>query len=72
MSAKTKFKITNSELRAISSISGNFSVVFLVSMVFPVFSRGFDINDWAVLLFGLGLTVGLIALAIYCARKGKL
>lgn len=65
-------KLNLSEIRALSSICTNFSAVFLASLIVPVFSGNFDVSAWSMILLGMGLTIGSVALALYCAKKGKI
>lgn len=66
------FPLTKSKHKALSSVSANFSTVFLASLVIPIFTGEFDINNWPVVLFGLITSISLIWLSVLFAEKGKL
>lgn len=67
-----KFKLDNSEYRVLANVCISFTPVFLASLIIPVFNASFDIDSWPVLLFGIGFIFGLIGLALYFGKKGKL
>lgn len=65
-------KITRPEWKALSTLCSNFSAVFLASLVLPIFTAGFDISNWYVLVLGLALTIFFSWLTIASGKKGKL
>lgn len=64
-------RLSNSEWKAISNLTANFSAVFLASLIVPFFAE-FDFLKWPVLLSGGVLTSLFSFLSIFTARKGKL
>lgn len=67
-----KFKLSQSQYRALSNITADFSAVSLGSMVIPVLLGDLDSFQQNLLLLGLSTTFALIVLSLYFARKGKL
>lgn len=64
-------KLNRYEYRALSSACINFSAVFLASLVLPVITGSFDLNNIPVLSLGLVGTFVALYLALICARRGK-
>lgn len=67
-----KIKISRYKYKAISMISGNFSEVFLGSLVLPVFLGGLDSYRGIIIVFGLLGVIVFVIIAIISAEKGKL
>ena len=61
-----------SGFRAASAISGNFSAVFLASIVLPIFTERLDLTRLPVVTLGMILTLGAGLFALLAAERGKL
>jgi len=66
------FKLTKSKFRALSTLSSNFSEVFLASLVLPIFTGGSEVTRWPIVLFGIIFTILLGGISLIVAEKGKL
>ncbi len=66
------YLLTRSRCRALSDLCNNAALVFLGSIVIPLFINGFDISKLPVILFGLVLTISTAWLSLEFAEKGKL
>ena len=64
--------LTKSSSRALSTISANFSAVFLGSLVLPVFVGDFAVSNWPVILLGLVGVLSSVLLSIKFAQRGRL
>lgn len=67
-----KFRLNQSQFKALSTITANFSEVALASMVIPTFVGGLDNLQLNLLILGiLGMLVSAF-FSLYFAKKGKL
>lgn len=66
------FKLTKSKLKALSTLSANFSEVFLASLVIPILMGGVDKYRLPLLILGLAGTIIAALLSAIFAEKGKL
>lgn len=63
-------KLTKSKNRMLSTLCGNFSEVFFISLVIPIFT-GFDTGKIPVVIFGILATIAFSWLALIFAERGK-
>ncbi len=64
--------MNKSKFRALSNICGNFSEVFLASVIIPIFKEKFDLSQIPVLIFGVVTTFISIYFSLKFAHAGKL
>ena len=67
-----KLKFSPPAYKALSSVSSNFSAVFLATFIVPVFSGKFDISNLSVILFSLFGLASFTFLSATFAEKGEL
>jgi choline-glycine betaine transporter len=65
-------KINKHRLRALSNLSGNFSEIFLASLVIPIFNNKIDLTKVVITIFGIISCIGFAYLSLLFAEKGKL
>ena len=65
-------KINRHRLRALSNLSGNFSEIFLASLVIPIFNNKIDLTKIVITIFGIISCIGFAYFSLLFAEKGKL
>lgn len=65
-------KINRHRLRALSNLSGNFSEIFLASLVIPIFNNSINFAKIIIMIFGIISCIGFAYLSLLFAEKGKL
>lgn len=65
-------RIDKHRLRALSNLSGNFSEVFLASLVIPVFNNKVDLTKIVITIFGIISCIVFAYFSLLFAEKGKL
>jgi len=65
-------KINRHRLRALSNLTGNFSEVFLASLVIPVFNNKLDLIKIIITIFGIISCIVFAYFSLLFAEKGKL
>ena len=65
-------KINIHRLRALSNLSGNFSEIFLASLVIPVFNNKIDLTKIVITIFGIISCISFAYFSLLFAEKGKL
>lgn len=65
-------KVNRHRLRALSNLSGNFSEVFLASLVIPIFNNKIDLTKIIITFFGIISCIGFAYFSLLFAEKGKL
>lgn len=65
-------KVNKHRLRALSNLSGNFSEIFLASLVIPVFNNNINFAKIIIMIFGIISCIGFAYLSLLFAEKGKL
>ena len=65
-------KINRHRLRALSNLSGNFSEIFLASLVIPMFNNKINFIKIIITIFGIISCIGFAYLSLLFAEKGKL
>lgn len=63
---------SNHKLRALSNLSGNFSEVFLASLVIPIFNNKIDLTKIIITTFGIISCIVFAYFSLLFAEKGKL
>ena len=64
--------INKHQLRALSNLTGNFSEVFLASLVIPIFNNKLDLIKIIIMIFGIISCVVFAYFSLLFAEKGKL
>lgn len=64
--------LTKYHYRALASLYGNFSAVFLGSVLIPTFGKNIDLEKQILILFGGFLVTASGVLSLFFAQKGKL
>lgn len=67
-----KIKLNQSQFKALSTITANFSEVALASMVIPTFVDGLDNLQLNLLILGIVSMLGSVVASLYFAKRGKL
>lgn len=65
-------KINKHRLRALSNLSGNFSEIFLASLVIPTFYSKINLTKVVITIFGIISCISFAYLSLLFAEKGKL
>jgi len=65
-------KVNRHRLRALSNLSGNFSEVFLASLVISIFNNKIDLTKIIITFFGIISCIGFAYFSLLFAEKGKL
>lgn len=65
-------KLTKSKFRALSSLSGNVTQLFVASWIIPPLTSKFDLSQLPVLILGLVLTIAGALVTLEFAQQGNL
>ena len=64
--------VNKHRLKALSNLSGNYSAVFLASLVIPIFNNKIDLAKIVIMIFGIISCIVFAYFSLLFAEKGKL